>query len=128
MNADASSLRDAAAKLTLPATDPSPAELSLIEEMKRYPAVLAGKLREVENFVLLLVQRGKGEEDVFEPIFAANLPHIARFLDVSPVESRGRVGRRSFERGRCASRGSSQAPWGRSSDAGRRGSSWFCCV
>ena len=42
-------------------------------------------MREVENFVLLLVQRGNGEEDAFEPVFAENLPQIAAFLDVTPV-------------------------------------------
>ena len=85
MNADDSSMQDAAGKLRLPAIDLEPAEQADFDEMKRYPAVLARKLREVENFVLLLVQRGKGEEDAFEPIFADNFPQIAAFLDVTPV-------------------------------------------
>lgn len=85
MNADESSLQDANQKLRLPDVELSPAEEPEFDEMRRYPAVLARKLREVENFVLLLVQRGKGEADAFEPIFADNLPQIAAFLDVTPV-------------------------------------------
>lgn len=85
MNADDSSLQDAKEKLRLPNIDLSPAEEPEFDEMRRYPAVLARKLREVENFVLLLVKRGNGEEDAFEPVFAENLPQIAAFLDVTPV-------------------------------------------